>query len=269
MLPPPCGRNWYFIAEQPAPAHQEGGAALRIVLVTVPRVRCVPPPPSPPLPPPVSPPPLSPPPDASLSTPCGVGGFVGGGWERARERESEATKHSHLVLHTVGYRGGWSRRTGDPMSCAETAVAAPRLTAFSLRQPSVSSSLHGSADHSGPIQTILNPCRPLHLPKRSSMTIFENSSRARPCKLGLSPPVSPPPLSPSLPPPCGRNWYVIAEQPAPAPHLAYLEGCAALRIVLGTVPRVRCVPPPPSPPLPPPVSPPPLSPPPDASLSPP
>jgi len=34
------------------------------------------------------------------------------------------------------------------------------------------------------------------------------------------------------------DWYFIAEQPAPAPHLAHPEGCAALRIVLGTVPRV-------------------------------
>ena len=30
----------------------------------------------------------------------------------------------------------------------------------------------------------------------------------------------------------------IAEQPAPAPHLAHPEGCATLRIVLATVPRV-------------------------------
>ena len=36
----------------------------------------------------------------------------------------------------------------------------------------------------------------------------------------------------------GRDWYRIAEQPAPAPHLAHPEGCAALRIVLVTVPRV-------------------------------
>ena len=35
-----------------------------------------------------------------------------------------------------------------------------------------------------------------------------------------------------------RNWYFIAERPAPAPHLAHPEGCAALRIVLVTVPRV-------------------------------
>ena len=35
-----------------------------------------------------------------------------------------------------------------------------------------------------------------------------------------------------------RDWYFIAEQPAPAPHLAHLEACAALRIVLLTVPRV-------------------------------
>ena len=35
-----------------------------------------------------------------------------------------------------------------------------------------------------------------------------------------------------------RDWYVIAEQPAPAPHLAHSEECAALRIVLVTVPRV-------------------------------
>jgi len=33
-----------------------------------------------------------------------------------------------------------------------------------------------------------------------------------------------------------RNWYFIAEQSAPAPHLAHAEGCAALRIVLVTVP---------------------------------
>jgi hypothetical protein len=35
-----------------------------------------------------------------------------------------------------------------------------------------------------------------------------------------------------------RDRYCIAEQPAPAPHLVHLEGCAALRIVLVTVPRV-------------------------------
>ena len=42
-----------------------------------------------------------------------------------------------------------------------------------------------------------------------------------------------------------RDWYLIAEQPAPAPHLAHPEecaahpeGCDALRIVLVTVPRV-------------------------------
>ena len=35
-----------------------------------------------------------------------------------------------------------------------------------------------------------------------------------------------------------RDWYFIAEQPAPAPHLALPEGRAALRIVLVTVPRV-------------------------------
>ena len=34
-----------------------------------------------------------------------------------------------------------------------------------------------------------------------------------------------------------RNLCFIAEQPAPATHLAYPEGCAALRIVLVTVPR--------------------------------
>ena len=35
-----------------------------------------------------------------------------------------------------------------------------------------------------------------------------------------------------------RDEYFIAEQPAPAPHLAHPEGCAAVRIVLVTVPRV-------------------------------
>ena len=35
-----------------------------------------------------------------------------------------------------------------------------------------------------------------------------------------------------------RSWCVIAKQPAPAPHLAHPKGCAALRIVLVTVPRV-------------------------------
>ena len=34
-----------------------------------------------------------------------------------------------------------------------------------------------------------------------------------------------------------RDWYFITEQPAPAPHLAHPEGCAAIRIVLVTVPR--------------------------------
>ena len=35
-----------------------------------------------------------------------------------------------------------------------------------------------------------------------------------------------------------KDWYFIAEQPAPAPHLAHPEGCAGLRIVLVTVPHV-------------------------------
>ena len=35
-----------------------------------------------------------------------------------------------------------------------------------------------------------------------------------------------------------KYWYVIAQQPAPAPHLARLEGCAALRMMLVTVLRV-------------------------------
>ena len=34
------------------------------------------------------------------------------------------------------------------------------------------------------------------------------------------------------------DWYFLAGQPAPATHLAHPEGCAALRIVLVTVPRV-------------------------------
>ena len=34
-----------------------------------------------------------------------------------------------------------------------------------------------------------------------------------------------------------RDWYVIAEPPAPAPHLAHPEGSAALRIAPVTVPR--------------------------------
>ena len=34
-----------------------------------------------------------------------------------------------------------------------------------------------------------------------------------------------------------KDWYFVAEQPAPAPHLAHPEGCAALRSVLVTVPR--------------------------------
>ena len=35
-----------------------------------------------------------------------------------------------------------------------------------------------------------------------------------------------------------RDWYFISEQLAPAPHFAHPEGCASLRIVLVTVPRV-------------------------------
>ena len=40
------------------------------------------------------------------------------------------------------------------------------------------------------------------------------------------------------PNPAAKDWYFIAKQPAPAPHLAHPEGYAALRIVLVTVPRV-------------------------------
>ena len=35
-----------------------------------------------------------------------------------------------------------------------------------------------------------------------------------------------------------RDWYFVDEQPASAPHLAHPEGCAAIRSVLVTVPRV-------------------------------
>ena len=38
--------------------------------------------------------------------------------------------------------------------------------------------------------------------------------------------------------PLQRDWYFIAEHPAPAPHPANPEGCVTLRIVLVTVPRV-------------------------------
>ena len=38
-----------------------------------------------------------------------------------------------------------------------------------------------------------------------------------------------------------RDLYFIAEQPAPAPHLAHPEGCAALRLVLVTLPREQTV----------------------------
>ena len=34
------------------------------------------------------------------------------------------------------------------------------------------------------------------------------------------------------------DWYSIADQSAPVPHLVHPEGCFALRIVLVTVPRV-------------------------------
>ena len=38
-----------------------------------------------------------------------------------------------------------------------------------------------------------------------------------------------------------RDWYFIAEQLAPTPHLVHPDGCAVLRIVLVTVPRVSHV----------------------------
>ena len=38
-----------------------------------------------------------------------------------------------------------------------------------------------------------------------------------------------------------RDWYLLAEQPAPAPHLARPEGRAALPNVLVTAPRVTSV----------------------------
>ena len=37
-----------------------------------------------------------------------------------------------------------------------------------------------------------------------------------------------------------RDWYSIAEQAAPAPHLAHPRECAAFCIALATVPRIRC-----------------------------
>ena len=42
------------------------------------------------------------------------------------------------------------------------------------------------------------------------------------------------------PTPLQRDWYSVAEQPAPAPHLSRPEGCAALRIVL--VPHTLAIP---------------------------
>ena len=35
-----------------------------------------------------------------------------------------------------------------------------------------------------------------------------------------------------------RDWCFIAEQPVSVPHLAHSQGCAAVCIVLVTVPRV-------------------------------
>jgi len=51
-------------------------------------------------------------------------------------------------------------------------------------------------------------------------------------------PASPAPATARHP----RDWYLTAEQPAPSPHLAHPEGCAALRIVLDAVPCVRLLP---------------------------
>ena len=36
-----------------------------------------------------------------------------------------------------------------------------------------------------------------------------------------------------------RDWYFIAEQPTPAPHLAHPEGCAAIRVVPAQVSELR------------------------------
>jgi len=76
-------------------------------------------------------------------------------------------------------------------------------------------------------------CRQAHppLPRRISSWGHEPCFRRRRAPLFAS---SPPPRATAI----ARDWYFIAEQPAPAPHLAHPEGCAALRIVLVTVPRV-------------------------------
>ena len=60
---------------------------------------------------------------------------------------------------------------------------------------------------------------------------------AAPCSLHPAPyTLHPTPYT--LHPSPWRDWCFIAEQPAPALHLVHPGGCAALRIVLVTVPRV-------------------------------
>jgi len=73
--------------------------------------------------------------------------------------------------------------------------------------------------------------------------VFHRLTLAEACLVGLAvPDTLNRPTTRRAPPPVpqahGRDWYFIAEQPVPALHLAHLEGCAALRIVLVTVPRV-------------------------------
>jgi len=69
--------------------------------------------------------------------------------------------------------------------------------------------------HACPRRTV-NPKPKTWIPKLSA----RNSTKARCLHLSL------------------RDWHFIAEPSAPASHLAHPGGCAALRIVLVTVPRV-------------------------------
>ena len=89
----------------------------------------------------------------------------------------------------------------------------------------------------------LPPPTCVHAQTSSPACQYKSLSHSLPLSLSLALSLFHPPPSPSWTPPPpphapSRDWYFIAEQPAPAPHLAHQEGCAALRSVLVTVPRV-------------------------------
>ena len=129
----------------------------------------------------------------------------------------------------MGHPAAGSQHPGPGPSTCHPALPAPATARHHLRK-------NCGGSEAGSYLRLIDSCiTRLKAQGPSSMTCNESKEAKgiqRPKRAGH--PALPAPATAHHP----RNWCLTAEQPAPAPHLAHPEGCAALLIILVTGPRV-------------------------------